>query len=363
MRTSQIDALLKLSALLEQDVTAVRFHEDDRSTAATVRLFAETPQEGSKLVWAHILLASPLDLKWGDRFTLTPSHEKGTLGEGQVLNPDADVYPRTRTEKRISLLKQMMGSWEAALKAVLRDRGIQGMTEKEITDRFHFSPERIVRWSQEGEAEGMLKILSFSPLLLISMESFEFLGEKIIAFLELFHKNNPGQIGMSLEKLFGRFTIHPKILQITLGYLIQEERIREREGYFALREFTFALSPEEESLLLEMEELARRGEFKVVSWEEMKKRFYLSDAKLDMLISLLIERRKVVLGRDGYLLHSQWLESLIKKIRASGKSELSVGEFKGMTGLSRKYAIPLLELLDQMGVTRRQGQTRIILKE
>lgn len=363
MRTSQIDVLLKPSAHIEQEVTAVRFQAEDRSTAATLRLFTETPQEGSDLVWAHVLLAAPLDLRWGDRFSLSLSNRKGLLGEGQVLNPDAAADSRTRTEKRISLLKQLMGDWQAALQAVLRDRGIQGLTETEITERFRFSPERIVRWSQEGEAEGMLKILSFSPLLLISMESFEFLGDKIIAFLEHFHKNNPGQIGMPLEKLSGRFTIHPKILQITLGYLIQEDRVREREGYFALPEFAFVLSPEEESLLLEMEELARRGELRVVSWEEMKKRFFLSEAKLDMLITLLIERRKVVLGRDGYLLHSQWLESVIKNIRASGKNELSVTDFKEMTGLSRKYAIPLLELLDQMGVTRRQGQTRIILKE
>jgi selenocysteine-specific elongation factor len=48
-------------------------------------------------------------------------------------------------------------------------------------------------------------------------------------------------------------------------------------------------------------------------------------------------------------------------IKESGKRELTVSDFKKMTGLSRKYAIPLLELLDQMGVTRRKGPSRLIL--
>jgi len=52
----------------------------------------------------------------------------------------------------------------------------------------------------------------------------------------------------------------------------------------------------------------------------------------------------------------------VAKLRASGRRELTVADFKALTGLSRKYAIPLLELLDEMGVTRRKGAVRDILK-
>ena len=69
----------------------------------------------------------------------------------------------------------------------------------------------------------------------------------------------------------------------------------------------------------------------------------------------------IVEGIDGFILHSRWLDEIIRKIRSSGKRELTVADFKGMTGLSRKYSIPLLELLDSMGVTRRKGSVRDIL--
>lgn len=58
--------------------------------------------------------------------------------------------------------------------------------------------------------------------------------------------------------------------------------------------------------------------------------------------------------------HSHWLDDIVGKVIALGKKELSVADFKALTWLSRKYAIPLLELLDQMGVTRRKGPTREI---
>jgi selenocysteine-specific elongation factor len=79
------------------------------------------------------------------------------------------------------------------------------------------------------------------------------------------------------------------------------------------------------------------------------------------MLSLLIERKKIVLGKDGFILHSRWLDEIIREVRNSGKKELTVSEFKTMTGLTRKYAIPLLELLDQMRVTKRKGSIREIL--
>jgi selenocysteine-specific elongation factor len=82
---------------------------------------------------------------------------------------------------------------------------------------------------------------------------------------------------------------------------------------------------------------------------------------MNKMLTLLTERKKIVLGKNGFILHSRWLDEVIQKIRNSGKRELTVTEFKEMTGLTRKYAIPLLELLDQMGITRRRGSSRDIL--
>ena len=79
--------------------------------------------------------------------------------------------------------------------------------------------------------------------------------------------------------------------------------------------------------------------------------------KLQTLLAALAERKKIVEGFDGFILHSRWLDEIVRKIRGSGKRELTVADFKAMTGLSRKYSIPLLELLDSYG---RNAQKRLV---
>ena len=105
-----------------------------------------------------------------------------------------------------------------------------------------------------------------------------------------------------------------------------------------------------------------KGEFGQATLDEVRKKLHLTPAKLRSLVSVLAERKKIVEGRDGFILHSRWLDDVVTKIRATGRRELTVADFKALTGLTRKYAIPLLELLDEMGVTRRKGAVRVILK-
>jgi len=82
------------------------------------------------------------------------------------------------------------------------------------------------------------------------------------------------------------------------------------------------------------------------------------------LLDLLLRQKKIVKSQEGFLLHADWLENLkhqLALMKERGQNELSVGDFKKLTGLTRKYAIPLLEFLDELGLTRRVGNRRLIL--
>jgi len=233
--------------------------------------------------------------------------------------------------------------------------------EDEILSFSPLSKKSLLALSQELEEEGEAKILGFSPLLLITQSSMDFLCEQLLALLFRFHSDNPSKRGLSLARIQKRFALPQRILSLAVRYLVQQGKLKESEGMVALAGFKVILSPEEEKILGELEEMCRKGEFQTMSLPDLKRNFGLSTERLNRMISLLIERKKIVRGDEGFILHSDWLEELIRKIRSSGKKELTVADFKAMTGLSRKYAIPLLELLDQRGVTRRRGPTRIIV--
>jgi len=255
-----------------------------------------------------------------------------------------------------------LGGERDALLALVREKGSAGAREQELAEFFYLGEEGLLRLSQELEAEGVVKILSFRPLFLISGESFDFLCRKIIAYLENFHRKNPSRRGVPREKIRDRFNLSERVLTLVVRTLERKRIIRQDRDILQLPDHEPALSADEERILQRLEEMCDRGGLRSVSLESLKKELGLSSERLDKLLSLLVERNKVVQGPEGLIIHSRWLDEIIGRVRALGKEELTVGEFKVLTGLSRKYAIPLLELLDQVGVTRRRGSTRQILK-
>ncbi|MGB8951853.1 MAG: SelB C-terminal domain-containing protein [Candidatus Aminicenantales bacterium] len=248
------------------------------------------------------------------------------------------------------------------LLALVQDKDLRGLHEKEAKIYLPVDHTGLLHLSQILEEEGKLKIISFSPLFLLSQESLDYFCEKIVAHLARFHEKHPKERGASIERIKKRFDLSRKILILALKTLVHSGRIREEGETYALSRFTMLPAPREERLLEKLEEMYLKGEFHLVSLKEVEARLHLRPEKLQQMLSLLMERKKIVQGKEGFFLHARWLDELILKIKQTGKTELTVSEFKAMIGLSRKYAIPLLELLDEMGVTRRKGPVREILK-
>jgi selenocysteine-specific elongation factor len=253
------------------------------------------------------------------------------------------------------------GGEREALAVLCREKGTAGLRDRDLQDLSYLSDESLLRLSEELEAEGRVKILSFAPLFLISQDSFDYLCQKIVAYLEQFHEKNPSRKGVPLEKIKRRFDLSEKTLLLAVKALERTGKVRLARRMLRLPSHEAVLSPQEEKILRRLEETCYRGGSQSVSPDSIRKELRLGAERLDRLLSILVERKKVIQGTEGLLVHSVWLDEIIGRVRALGKKELSVGEFKTLTGLSRKYAIPLLELLDQMGVTRRRGPIREIL--
>ncbi len=360
MKTSCFDAVVNFFPVDREKPLDVSLLIQGEKISASF-FFYEQIQKEKPAPFACVHPRQPLLLKWKDKFEVHGSGKTPLRGEGRVLNPFSEKISQGKIKKRIAFLERLQGDEIEMLFALVQEKGLQGLKEREITAFSSLTKRVLQRVAQELEAEGKIRILSFAPLFLFSQDSLDFLCQTILRFLAQFHKRNPEQKGVSLERIKKRFELHPRILSLGLKHLSRAGQIKESEDKLALSEFMMTLTPEEEGILRELEDLCLKGEFRSLSFEDLRKRFRLSSKKLDKLLSFLIERKKIVQGKDGLILHSKWLDEIILRIEKSGKRELAVADFKELTGLTRKYAIPLLELLDQMGVTRRKGRIREIL--
>lgn len=358
MKTTCFDAAVNFppSASLQTfDVTLVlKSRKVPASFSFYERPEAHKPEEFLVQVFPH----RPLSLRWKDTFEVEKKKERGLLGGGVVVNPFSSKVIGKKIKKRVDFLSRLRGGKKEMLLALTQDKGIKGLREKEIINFSHLSRSSLRHLCQEMEKEGEIRILSFSPLFLISQKSLVFLQRKIVTYLEQFHSKHPGKRGVSQEIIRKRYGLYQKVLALALEHLIKQGRIEKSRGMIALSSFKITHTPEEEQVLRELEEMCLRGEFRTVSLEDIQRKFHLSPTKLQTMLSLLIEKKKIVQSKEGFFLHSHWLEEIIFKLRKYGSKELTVSDFKRITGLTRKYVIPLLELLDQMGVTRRIGPSR-----
>jgi selenocysteine-specific elongation factor len=358
MRAPAFDAVLDFP--LERSVREVRAEAVFLGASAGVRMidYAFAGRKEAPFVRAQV--SGPIDVRWGDPFELRAQGGE-LLGRGTCLYPGSPSADELKPARRKALLVRLALGEKDMLLALADAGGLEGLHGDRLASFSRLSAGRVETLARALEAEGKLRILAFTPLRLISQDSLDFLRGQIVSFLARYHKSHTAQRGVPLEKLENRFETPRTVLVLALRLLAKEGLAVEEGGIVRLSDFRIPLTVAEEETLAALEGMVLSGELGKISLDEIRAKLKLTPAKLQTLLDVLAERKKIVEGVDGFILHARWLDEIVRKVRASGKRELTVAEFKGMTGLSRKYSIPLLELLDSMGVTRRKGSVRDIL--
>ncbi len=210
--------------------------------------------------------------------------------------------------------------------------------------------ELMVRLSGEGK----IRILSFSELSALSREGVEELVDKMEAKLKPFHRARPDLMGMEKEKLMEKLGVGKEVFSLALSSGIAQGRLKMRGEAVSLAEFV----PEDERKLQQMQDLVE-GMIRP-SMVEMDKilRGLKNRRMVEQIIAKLLSEG-VVFFTGGFLVHRDYLEDVLEKLK--GMEKFSIQDFKKITGLSRKYAIPLLELLDSLGITRRENSHRRVV--
>jgi selenocysteine-specific elongation factor len=358
MKTTSFDAALDFPAsdLGPAGRASVVFR--DHSVPAAFAVYKIKKKDAA---WTLVTPDRPVEARWMDAFEVR-SGDGRPLGRGVILDPSPPGAGEVKPTRKKDLLERLSLGEREMLLVLAELKGIRGLRDDDVMGFSGLDRARVETLVRGLEEEGRVRILSFSPLVLVLQDSLDFLRRRIAAYLAQYHKKHPGQRGAPFESLEKRFEVAPNILHLAVRSLVKDGKVTLNDGLAGLVDFRPPLSPTDEKVLGEMESMFLKGEFGQVSLDEIRRHFRLTPGKLQALLSVLMERKTIVEGRDGFILHSRWLDEVVKKIRASGKRELTVADFKALTGLSRKYAIPLLELLDEMGVTRRKGSVRDILK-
>jgi selenocysteine-specific elongation factor len=184
--------------------------------------------------------------------------------------------------------------------------------------------------------------------------------EALHEHLKLFHRQNPLLAGASKEELRSKFLpgAPPWLMDALLA---RSKTLATDAETIRLSSHKVALKHDEEEATAKIENAFRSGGLATPAVHEVLAKSGVDPTRARTLLQLMLRDKRLVRVSDELVFHASAMESLRGLLAQKKGMQFAVPEFKDWTGISRKYAIPLLEYLDRERITRRQGDARVVL--
>jgi selenocysteine-specific elongation factor len=343
----------------------VHFHAGTLETTGEVYLLGarELAPGGSAL--AQIRLQDEAVLVRGDRFIVRQFSPVVTIGGGVVLDPLARRFSAKDTGRAQYLTTLERGSREEILQA-MAERNILGITAEEIVVRTGWIEAEIQLAAKALADKNLLRIVSSEPLILMGEAWFAEIGKKLLARVERFHKENPLLPGITREELkasLGR-RVRPETFAAALQLMLEQKKITVQGEFIKKAGTEITLAPEEVRAKEQITQAFGKAGLAVPSVKEVLAQLKIETARAEKLLQILLREKVLVRVSADLIFHHAALDALtglLAQYKKSKGEKIGVPAFKELTGITRKYAIPLLEYLDRQRQTRRAGDERVIL--
>jgi len=339
----------------------VRFHAGTSEIMARVLLLETQELAPGRTAFARFRLEAPLVALPGDRFVIRSYSPMVTIGGGTLL----DIAPPRFKRKAPALIAHLTllrdGAPDAVVEEHIRHAGAGGVRVAALSGRVPFGPARLRALLETLQAAG--RVAAVDRDWFVHPESVTRLRGLVLAALEQFHRTFPLRPGMSREELRGRAgAADERVFGHLLETLAAEGVVRSERDKVRLAAHEVRLSPEQQKIVDRVEQEFLGAAAAPPSPEEALTRAGLAGDEEHELFQLLVEGRKLVRVKDSLYFHATALESIQDKLVAMlrERKEIGPGDIKDLLGISRKYAIPLLEFFDARRVTARVGERRVL---
>jgi len=287
-----------------------------------------------------------------------------TIGGGEILDSMPEKHRRSdkRAIETLRILKE--GSLDAQIQALLEDGKV--WTIERVAARRGIFPGRIEERVHALASQGKARFLNRQVI--VSERAFVRASDEVLKMVKRFHQTNPLAEGIGREELKSRLSDGSSSLTLVFFDSVLEQLSADKKIAVAqdvVHEYgrKVTLKADEERIRAQLAERFQNLGLQVDSANEIIDTLKVDRTIARKLIQLMLKENVLVkIGEDMFIDRSI-MDKLIADLRAhkSHNPKLGVGEFKNLTGVTRKHAIPLLEYLDRQRVTKRVGDERMIL--
>jgi selenocysteine-specific elongation factor len=365
--TDRLDARIMLlrSAKPLKNRARVHFHQGTAEAIAEVILLNDANQlAAGESVFAQLRLDKPVLVLPGDRFILRQFSPVVTIGGGTVLDARAPRHKRKDVAVAPFLETWERGQHQEILGALVEATS-RGLTFAEIVARTGWTDADARVAAQKLAAEKHVRILVAEPLLVVAAQLVASCGAAIREAVAVFHRTNPLLPGIPKQELRARGgDARLEIFEAALDDLVKAGALAISGDLVSQVGREIELSSEEARAKELIEREFANAGLSVPELASVLAKLPVDAPRARKILQILLREKVLVKIAKDLVFHRSALARLhemLTKYRKERGERLPITAFKELTGVTRKYAIPLLEHLDREHVTRRVGDERVIL--
>ncbi len=342
--------------------TAVKFFFGAAEVPAHIRLLNDDALAPGQTGWVQFVLRAPLPLVKGDRFIVRLPSPSITLGGGVVIDPQPGRRHRRFKPEVVTRLEALaQGTPSELLLKALETSGPISSTElfKRTSLPKDDAPAALQALLDSQQALPLKTDLFIPPRngdYFIAASGWATLRHKMLNELSAYHAANPLKIGMPREELKSRLGLETRTFNLVIDQALTENAVAVTGVALHVPGFHITFKPERQTAI---ETLIRK--FRATPWNTPSPK-ESEQIVGPTVLSALIDLGQLIKLNEDVLLLPETYQTGVEKIRAHliAQKTITVAQVRDLFTTSRKYALALMEYLDAQGVTKRQGDERIL---
>ncbi|MFO8166207.1 MAG: selenocysteine-specific translation elongation factor [Thermodesulfobacteriota bacterium] len=347
-----------------QNRAKVRFHCGTSEIIATVILLDKKELSPGNQCFVQFRLTRPTVVLKKDRFVIRSYSPIRTTGGGYVLNPLPVKKKRFSKEALQELIIFNEGSDEEIVEQYIKNSKLQGVSKTELAF--------LANLSKKDLDEIITLLVSNTVIFQIDRENDTFIHtefynkakEDVLTILSDYHRRFPLKEGLVKEELRSKIpgTVKEKPFNKILNALIQDGTILKDKDIIKVKKHTVKLLHNQEILRKQIEEIYLREGLAPPYFKDLDQNIIQKGGK--DLLEIMVKDGTLIKVKEDLYFHKMPLEELKRNLVTflQAKGEITTPELKNVTGVSRKYTIPLIEYFDKTHLTVRIGDKRILRK-
>ncbi|MEJ2285195.1 MAG: selenocysteine-specific translation elongation factor [Desulfobacterales bacterium] len=342
--------------------TLVRFHTGTSEVMGYLILLDQEELPAGQTTVAQLRLDSPVAIVKDDRFVVRSYSPVRTIGGGQVLNPIPQKHKRMRGDVVEGLQHLAGDDPESIISQQIQQAGYGGVSFSHLKIMTNLTDKQLDTACQHLLSQKAIIQTDKEKRIFLHQAVFDQLINKSSEYLGAYHADNPLKAGMPKEELKSKFPqlSDPKIFNLVLNQMIKSNQIVQEENTVRLSDHRVSLGADHADVRKKIINLYQQGGLQPPYFRDVPKLLDVDPQHTKDVMLLLVEEGLIVKTKDDLYFHIDAITGLKNKLVEFLKSngDITTPQFKEMTGVSRKFVIPLIEYFDASKVTLRVGDSR-----